>query len=740
MHRLLLLTGFLLTSSAALAQLQSSDGATEPIVAAIDYNTVRFSRNAEATRTNQEIAIDGRLDETAWQTASPAGDFVQWEPSPGEEATEPTEVRFLYDDVNLYIGVICYESDLDNLRITELDEDFNGQDNDGFGITLDTLKDERSGFFFGTNPAGAKRDMQIANDGFAMNQDWDGVWDVRVTLDGEAWIAEFVIPLKTLRFANDGPQEWGLNMVRRVRRKNEDSHWSPLPRRYRVNRISMLGTLRGVEVGSMGPNLKVKPFATTAFSQIRTDGNLDSDTDFDGGLDAKYGVTSSLTLDMTYRTDFSQVEADQQQVNLTRFSLFFPEKREFFLENSGIFGFGQPLNRFRGGNRGGGGDLIPFFSRRIGLDSGSIVPIVGGARLTGQAGSYDIGTLVMKTESIDSAPSTNYVVGRVKKNILGNSWIGAIATSRDSSTPEDYSRLYGIDSRFRLLQKLEIGSYLLESDTPGKEGQNRAQQFESAWLGDDVTVTAGYFEAQKNFNPEMGFMPRGDIEKYSGNVNWRPRVNSHGIRNLFFGSRVDYFQSSSQNEMETRRQNFNGGISFLNNAFFNFNVNRGFERLLEPFDIRDDIEIPAGDYHFNDINIFYNSDRSKAIGGNVFVNFGDFWNGTRRSIGGELALKPNYRLNIQVNYNRNKVDLVGGSFVTDLLGSRIKYSFNTRMFLNAFLQYNTDAKQFSSNIRFRLIHHPLSDLFIVYNDRRDTQTGELLDRAIIFKFTNLFNF
>ena len=313
-----------------------------------------------------------------WQAAPPAGQFIQWEPRPGQAATEPTEVRFLYDDDNLYIGAICYESDVDNLRITELNEGFNGTENDGFGITLDTLKDERSGFFFGTNPAVAKRDMQIANDGFAMNQDWDGVWDVRVTVNGEAWIAEFVIPLKTLRFARSGLQEWGLNMVRRVRRKSEDSHWSPLPRRYRVNRISMTGTLEVVEVGSQGPNLKVKPFVTTAFSQIRRDGTSDNDMDFDGGLDVKYGVTSSLTLDLTYRTDFSQVEADQQQVNLTRFSLFFPEKREFFLENTGIFGFGQPLNRFGGGGFRGGGDLIPFFSRRIGLDSGNLVPLVGG--------------------------------------------------------------------------------------------------------------------------------------------------------------------------------------------------------------------------------------------------------------------------------------------------------------------------------------------------------------------------
>ena len=435
-------------------------------------------------------------------------------------------------------------------------------------------------------------------------------------------------------------------------------------------------------------------------------------------------MTQFLTLDLTYRTDFSQVEADQQQVNLTRFSLFFPEKRELFLENSGTFAFEQPINRFGGGGHFGPGDLIPSFSRRIGLISGTPVPIVGGARLTGQAGTYDVGALTMKTESFGDIPSSNYMVGRVKNNLLQNSWIGAIVTSRDSSEAGDYNRLYGVDSRFRFMQNLEIGSYVLQSDTPGLE----------------LTVNASYFEAQENFNPELGFIPRRDVEKYSGNVNWRLRLNSHGIRNFFFGSRVDYFQSSSGNDMETRHQSFNGGISFQNNAFFNFNVNRTFERLDAPFPIRSDIEIPAGDYQFNDINIFYNSDRSKKIGGNVFFNFGNFWNGTKTSIGKELALRPNHRINIDVNYNRNDIDLSGGSFVTNLAGIRVKYSFSTKAFLNAFLQYNTDAKQFSSNIRFRLIHHPLSDLFIVYNDRRDTQTNELLDRAIILKFTNLFNF
>ncbi len=433
-------------------------------------------------------------------------------------------------------------------------------DNDGFGITLDTLKDERSGFFFATNPAGAKRDSQIANDGFIMNSDWDGVWDVGVTVNGESWIAEFVIPLKTLRFASDGSQEWGLNMVRRVRRKTEDSHWAPLPRRYRVNRVSMAGTLQGVEVGGQGRNLKVKPYGSATISQIRTSGKTEGDTDFDGGFDLKYSVTQSLTLDATYRTDFSQVEADQQQVNLTRFSLFFPEKREFFLENAGTFSFGKPINSFGGGGRNGNGDLIPFFSRRIGLISGIPVPIVGGARLTGQAGSYDLGAITMKTESIGDIASNSYAIGRVKKNLLQNSWIGAIVTSRDSSELDDYNRVYGIDTRFRFLQKLEIGSYLMKSQTPGSEGRDQARQFETAWLSNDLTVNGSYFEAQENFNPELGFMPRSDVKKYYGNVNWKPRVDSHGIRNFFFGGNASYFESSSEDQLDTRRQNINGGI------------------------------------------------------------------------------------------------------------------------------------------------------------------------------------
>ena len=671
-----------------------------------------------------------------WQAAPPAGQFIQWEPRPGQAATEPTEVRFLYDDDNLYIGAICYESDVDNLRITELNEGFNGTENDGFGITLDTLKDERSGFFVGTNPAGAKRDMQIANDGFAMNQDWDGVWDVRVTVNGEAWIAEFVIPLKTLRFARSGLQEWGLNMVRRVRRKSEDSHWSPLPRRYRVNRISMTGTLEVVEVGSQGPNLKVKPFVTTAFSQIRRDGTSDNDMDFDGGLDVKYGATSSLTLDLTYRTAFSQVEADQQQVNLTRFSLFFPEKREFFIENSGVFSFGAPIR----GRAEGGANVIPFFSRRIGLSGSTPVPIIGGARMSGRAGSYDLGLLAMKTERLDALPSNTYTVGRIKRNFLQNSWIGALVTNRDSTTDGDYNRVAGVDARLRLFQKWETSAYVLKSSTPNLSGNDQARQFETGWIDSAFTMTASFHETQENFNPEVGFIRRRNIEKTSGSVSWRPRLEGNArIRNLTFSTGIDYI-ANNDGQIETREQTVGTGVAFYGGSAINLAATRTFDRLTRDFRIRSDITIPVGDYQYDTYSIRFNSNRSRKISGNASYQFGEFWDGRRDSESFGLAIKPSPHLNFSLDYSRNQVRLSNGSFTTNLVGTRVLYSFTNKMFLNAFLQYNTNAAQFSSNIRFHLIHHPLSDLYIVFNERRDTQTGLLLDRALVIKFTQLFSF
>ena len=367
----------------------------------IDYAKVRFERVVRAVRITEPILIDGRLDEAAWEAAQPADRFTQWEPKPGMPATDDTEVRFLYDDNNLYIGARCFDSEPTRLTVNELRKDFDAGQDDGFGIVLDTLHDRQTGFVFQTNPAGARRDVQVSQDGEQTNQDWDGVWDVQTSIDERGWIAEIVIPFKTLRFSSAPTLEWGLNIMRRVRRTNEDTYWVPLERRYRLQRVSVAGTLTGLTTVNPGRNFKLKPFAV--FNAVKPE-DLPREFDGDGGLDVKYGLTKSMTLDLTYRTDFSQVEVDQQVVNLTRFRVFFPEKREFFLENSGAFAVG-------GGGRWGGQNVIPFFSRRIGLgenadDETVPIPIVGGARASGKVGTYDLGLLTMRTGRDGVTPAT----------------------------------------------------------------------------------------------------------------------------------------------------------------------------------------------------------------------------------------------------------------------------------------------------------------------------------------------
>jgi hypothetical protein len=326
-------------------------------------------------------------------------------------------------------------------------------------VLIDSLHDRRSGFTFVVNPAGARRDTQVSNN-TNFNLDWDGVWDAKVTRTDRAWFIEYMIPFKTLRFSDSPSQEWGVNVSRWILHRNEEDNWAPVPVRFGGNRPDIAGTLRGLENIHQGRNLKVKPFVIGSTTDSRASGPRRTTNDGDAGLDVKYSLTPSMTLDATYRTDFAQVEVDQQQVNLTRFNLFFPEKRDFFLENSGIFSFGPGNERYNASN------LIPFFSRRIGLSAaGTPIPIVGGARVSGTVDRFDVGVLSMKTERLGDAPSSNYLVGRVKRNLLRTSWIGAIVTDRESAVPNDYNRVYGPDLHFQFFDRLDIDSYLLQSDT-----------------------------------------------------------------------------------------------------------------------------------------------------------------------------------------------------------------------------------------------------------------------------------
>jgi hypothetical protein len=700
------------------------------------FESIRLSKTVTAVRLTEAITFDGRLDDPVWRLAEPATDFYQKLPNNGSPASERTEVRFAYDDDNLYVGVTAFDSNPERELIRDLREDFDFGNTDLIQLLIDSLRDGRSGFTFVVNPAGARRDTQVSNNG-TTNQDWDGVWDAKTSRSDGAWFVEYMIPFKTLRFSLASTQEWGLNVSRKIMHRNEENNWAPVPLRYNGTRPALAGTLRGLENVQQGRNLKIKPFVIAGGTQARAASQLRTNSDFDGGFDVKYSLTPAMTFDATYRTDFAQVEVDQQQVNLTRFNLFFPEKRDFFLENAGTFTFGGVGQSVFSTNVG---NLVPFFSRRIGLSSaGTPIPIIGGARVSGRVAGYDVGVLAMKTERLGSTPSNNYLVSRVKRNIFTTSWVGAIVTDRESGVANDYNRVYGPDVHLQFDQ-IEVDSYILRSDTPGRPGRNQARKLLTAWRGDELNVSAEYQAVQPNFNPEVGFIRRQNISQYSADATWRPQLRrSETIRNLTFGSNIDYY-NDGDGRIETRTQEGTLGVQFENNGSVNFNVNQTFDRLVRPFAIRPTVSVPVGDYLYRRYTTSVNTGNNRKVGLTGSMSWGGFWDGDSESVGAGLDIRPNYHLNLDLSYSRNHVTLPYGDFTTQLLGARLVYGFSPRAFFNAFLQYNADTHQVSSNLRFNFTHHPLSDIYVVYNDRRDSTGGQLLERAFIVKVTNLFNF
>jgi Domain of unknown function (DUF5916)/Carbohydrate family 9 binding domain-like len=701
-----------------------------------EFEAVRQTKIITAVRITDSITLDGRLDEPAWQRATPAGDFIQRVPTNGMPSGERTEIRVLYDGKNLYFGVECYDSQPSRIVVKELKRDFDLNGTDVIQIVIDSLHDGLGGYSLSVNPAGARRDNHLGLNGGGV--DWDAVWDVGTRRTEEGWIAEYQVPFKSLRFSNTPSQEWGLQVSRRILRLNEESTWAPLPFRFSTSQTNLAGTLRGLENVSPGRNLKVKPYILGQVTQATVGGELQTTKsfgrwkDFGKGLDVKYSLTPSLTLDTTYRTDFAQVEADQQQVNLTRFNLFFPEKREFFLENANVFRFGP------------GGNLVPFFSRRIGLSAaGTPVPVLVGARTSGRvANNLNVGVLAMRTDKVGTTtPANNYLVGRVRRNLLRNSWIGGLGTHRDSSISGDYNRVYGGDAHFQFYQdRLEFDSYVLRSDTPAKSGQTLARHFQSGWRGDELNASVEYNAVQPNFNPEVGFVRRGDMSEYTGELSWAPRIETPPIQNLNFGTSIDYFKRASLGSIETRVQDATAGIRYRNNGSTNFTATRTFDRLFAPFAIRSNVSIPAGDYEYTSYSGSVNIGNGRQITGNTNLSWGEFWNGHTKAVSGAIGWRPDYHFSFDGTYSRNRVTLPNGAFTTNLIGTRFLYAFTPRAFFNAFLQYNADTRQVSSNIRLNITYRPLSDLYLVYNDTRDTARGQIVGRSFAVKLTRMVDF
>ncbi len=727
----------------------------------IDYETARFERRLSAKRAAGPIRIDGELDEADWKGAPLATHFIQNEPREGEPATYETEVWFLYDEQNLYFGVVAHDAEPDKIIVNDLTRDFNTRSGDIFGLVLDTFHDERNGFMFETNPAGAMFDAQFVNEGREFNQNWDGVWYVKSRVTESGWVTEMAIPLKTVRFQDVERQTWGLNFVRRTRRLNEDSYWAPLPRIHRFTRLSLAGTLEDLEGLSPRRDIKVTPYGKV---DVNDAADLSTDSDLDAGVDAKVGIGTGLRLDLTLNTDFSEVEADVQQINLTRFNLFFPEKRDFFLENSGIFRFGpaqdQRLSQFQasfgsaGGSsnlRGGqsrGEDLLFFFSRRIGLsDEGQPIPVTFGGRLTGRVGNFDVGLLNIQTGDAPELASSglaangdNFTVARVRRNVFTNSDVGLIFLNRENMETDHYNRGLGLDANFRLSPRMDITGYVAKTKTPGLDGDDLAGRVEWSYEGNLLQLKAAGSTLQDNFNPEMGFAPRIGVKRGSGflGYHYRPSWWTGFLREINPHFELEYF-TDQQNVVVSRYFNSHFALNFQNGGLLEFGLNTNLEQPQSDFPIYPGVTIPPGFYLFDEWFAMLFTDPSRMLSANTRVSTGGFYSGEKDSISLGGVLKLGEKLSAQVDWSYNDIVLDEGAFTTHLLTTRFIYNFSTRMFLNGLIQYNNVTDEWNSNIRFNLIHHPLSDLFIVYNDLRD-ETGTLKNRALIVKYTQLLSF
>jgi hypothetical protein len=740
----------LMLFGACLVEVASGEAGQQQV----DYDTARLERRLPAVRASGAIIIDGALDEPDWSRAPVANGFIQSEPREGETASEETEVRILYDTTNLYIGVLARDREPNAILTAELAKDFNRQSGDAFEIVLDTFGDGRNGYMFATNARGAKWDAQMINEGREINENWDALWQVRTRITEEGWYAEIAIPFRTLRFGSAALQTWGVNFLRRIRRRNEDSFWAPVPRVYDLTRVSLAGTLERLQDVRPGSDLRVKPYllGSSGASNVASIG-----ADADVGVDVKYGVTTGLTWDFTVNTDFSQVEADEQQVNLTRFSLFFPEKRDFFLENSGVFQFGQGTGLlFTGGGTGTGGggffpprgqDAILFFSRRIGLSpTGESIPILGGTRLTGRVGQYSVGLLTIQQRSAGSSPAANYSAFRLRRNVLANSDIGVIVLNKDAEgTP--YNRVAGADANFRFFENLNLNAAAARTFSPaaavsgtGSESMGRAG---ASYRDNRWDLTAFYLRIGERFNDEMGFVPRIGVSKFESQygVRFRPRRISRWFREAF--PHVGYMNISRlTGDLQSRLVQAHLGLNFQDGSGGELGVDPATENLVEPFVInrRRGIVIPAGRYEFRDWFFTWRTNASAPLSFSGRAGVGDFYNGYKQSYAFGAALRLAGRLNASITESRNQISLAAGGYTTDLITARVEYGFSTTAFVNALVQYNTDAREWSSNLRFNIIHRPLSDIYIVFNERRDTDTGGMLDRALVVKMTYMVAF
>jgi hypothetical protein len=659
---------------------------------------------AQAVRASGPIRVDGVLDEPDWAAVPPIGRLLQREPREGEAPSEETEVRILYDEDNLYFGILCRDRQPSAVVATQLARDADLSVDDRVTVVLDPFFDQRNGFFFETNPAGARVDGQISNNGEQLSTAWDGIWEARARRTPEGWLAELAIPFKTLRF-KPGQTTWGLNVERQIKRLNEVDRWASPRHDIWIGNLSAAGQLGGLSGLRQGLGLDLKPFLSAGEEQ--------GSGRFKVGLDVFKALTPSLTASLTVNTDFAETEADARQVNLTRFPLFFPEKRAFFLEGAGVYdiaGLGSQST-----------DLVPFFSRTIGLLQGVEVPILAGAKLSGRVSGFNVGLLDVETGTSDElgVPRQNLLAFRASRNLFEQSWVGVIATRGNPAGTGD-NTLLGADlrlatSRFRGGQNLSLDLWGMRTSDQASGRNDHAWGFKLDYPNDLWDANLSFKRIGDFFAPGLGFVPRTGIQKTGLAISFKPRPERFGIRQFFFEVVPEYVTN-----LEGRVESwsvFTAPLNLVTESGEHIEANwiPSFERLLLPFEIWPGVIVPPGSYHWSRFGAEVETAAKRSWVLALEGKWGDFYDGSLRQVEAALTLKPSTHVSLVAGFEYNHARLRGGSFVTRILSGRLNLGLSPDLTWSNLVQYDNESRTLGAQSRMHWTLRPGRDVFLVFN-------------------------
>jgi hypothetical protein len=715
-----------------------------------------------AIKLSAPLNVDGRLDEELYAREQPFGQLIQVAPKYGEPITERTEMWVSYDDKYIYVSCRCWDTaPPEQWIVNELRRDTGGlRNNDHIGVMFDTFFDRRSGFAFYTNPLGARADYSVVDEG-GSNTDWNPVWTSRTGRFDGGWTVEMAIPLKSIRYRPGPDQKWGFQVRRSVRRKNEWAYLTLVPQilagPQALNRVSAAGTLTGLDLPAAGRNFEIKPYAVTRSTTDRLRAPVIQDqVTGDAGGDLKYQVTPNLTLDGTINTDFAQVEIDEQQVNLTRFNLVFPEKRDFFLEGRGVFDFA------RGGLGVSNTDQtdLPFlfYSRRIGLNRQRVIPINAGGRVTGKVGPWAIGAMNVQTgnETASQTKRTNFSVFRLKRDVFRRSAIGVMATNRDPAANDTgANRAFGVDGTFGVTRDITLGTYWARTASEGLSGKDASWQGRFDYNADRYGAKVEMLDVGKNFRPDVGFLRRSDFRRSFAELRFSPRpARIRRVRKFTWTAGGDYVENGA-GQVDSRQLKAVFLTEFQSSEQLQVDATRNYDLLQVPFTPSGSpAPIPVGSYAFSDAGVTFTIGAQRRMSGLISGRVGEYYDGTVRTLTiGGTSLAPsrvafNKHLSIEPTFTVSRVERSAGSFTTRLARTRVDYGFTPLMFASALVQYTSADRALSSNVRYRWEYAPGSELFLVYSDERGT--GDMFtppafvrgirNRAFVIKMNRLLRY